>query len=154
MQQFILYQFNFWRYLLVGVGIILSLIFGLIFSPLIEIINSNEWGGYYLLLFIMLSMVLGIYAGAKVSATQFEIETDETGMKIKKEAPLFNDGMPTTPVLWTEIIRIQKMNYYNGEILRMKIMNPPLELEFTNSILKRSADLDRFYAIVKAKINT
>lgn len=99
-------------------------------------------------------MVLGIYAGAKVSATQFEIETDETGMKIKKEAPLFNDGMPTTPVLWTEIISIQKMNYYNGEILRMKIMNPPLELEFTNSILKRSADLDRFYAIVKDKINT
>ena len=154
MYHFILYQFNFWRYLLVSVGIILSLIFGLIFSPLIEIINSSDWGGYYLLLFTMLSMLLGIYVGAKASATQFEIKTDETGMKIKKDAPLFNDGMALTPVLWEDIIGIQKENYYNGEILKIQIKNPPLALSFTNSILKRSEDFDRFYTIVKENINS
>lgn len=153
MQQFILYQFNFWRYLFVGVGIILSLIFGLIFSPLIEIINSSDRGNFYILLFTMLSMVLGIYIGAKVSATQIEIETDEMGMKIKKEAHMFNEAMAPTSVLWTEITSIQKVNYYNGEILRIKMMNSSLEFEFTNSILKRSDDLDRFYAIAESKIN-
>ena len=153
MQQFILYQFNFWRYLFVSVGIILSLIFGFIFSPLIEVIQDKGWGDFFIPLFAILSMALGIAIGVMVSANKYVIELDEIGIKINKVSRLDSQGMPPAIVLWNEITGILDESYYNGEIVRMQLRNPPFEYVFTNSILKRSDDLVRFYAIVKGRIN-
>ena len=149
MKTFTLYQFKFWRYLLIAVALVLSLVFGTIILALRISFDFNAWDEIAIILLTLVSLILAVLLGARVSTYTYIIEVSEEGLQMVIESPFPFMALKSNKIAWDDLEAYNIEDYDNGVILNFSVKSTGENYSFTNSIFKKSTDIQPFFEALK-----
>jgi hypothetical protein len=148
--QYSVYKLSFLRYILIATGIILALVFGMLWFVMAFDISLDGNNGIYNYLFVFAAMALGIFSGARLSKTLYIITPVEGGLKLLSKSPL--GKQENLIISWLDIENANYGTFGNGSTLTINIRNPKLNLEFTGGLLTGERDLEPLYNLIQSNL--
>jgi hypothetical protein len=149
-QEYTVEKLNFLRYIFISASICLALVFGFLWVDSIFDFSLDGLNQLYLYAFVFGSMAFGIYAGSRLAKTTFIISPADEGLVLVSKTSYAKPA--EVKIKWNDISDCIYEEYGNGSILTIFIQNPKLKLEFTGSLLTRSADLQPLYELINANL--
>ncbi len=134
MRIFTLYDFKFWRYLIVAVGIVLFIIFGSLYLESSGYLNMEGWNELYFIGMAGISMFIGIKIGASLATNTHTITLSKSGLLQKIRTPFSFGKHETVEIPWEDIEAYNMEEFGNGTILNFSLRSTGKKYSFTNII--------------------
>ncbi len=149
MNTYTLYLFKFWRYLIIAVGLVLLLVFGGISLALRYSFDFGTWDEISILLLTFVSLALSIIFGAKVSTYTCKIQVSTDGLMLTINSPIPFTSTEFIKITWDDLDAFNIEGDDQGDVLTFKVRGTGKEYRFTNSIFKKSQDMQPFFEALK-----